>query len=1003
VEAVASNWNASFHGFSADDRARILALASPSGIVYAQQLPDANAAKKQDDRVRSAFAPYLNGQIGNLKPTETTPLNYFDAELDRWQKEAVAKALAARDLFLLRGHPGSGKSRVLVEIVRQASARGERVLFLSRTPKAIDRVLNSLAEQDGFAVRCLQPGENENLLRPQIRTALVESRVAELTRRAREAGIEDRAACQRACQNYAQAIARYPDLAELLNTKAELQKEKEALESRQLAMKRELANLEDADHDAGATAELRALLSAWHAEANQRKATALDEVGKLHQAVSECSATLAQLQAEDAKLQPIQQARKGGRFWTPTWWATLLKSTELRRADEVAQLLRTANSQLEASQKALADGIAQQKRLDEEAALARKQLLLDEVSRRETVFGHERMALDAQLAELTARWQNLCNLFPVLTNITLTDQHDLEQARATWVHEQEQARIGTIRAEQWLALVEKQPNALRKALLENVPLLAATAAGWNAARASIEKLTTRPFDTLILEEAEAFTESECTAYACLAGRWLFVGSDYLLDSDLSEANRQVPQKRDSNHLQPPAFFGQLWGSLHSNPERLPYSWVEEGDKLICRLRPILPEQRAWIETEHLADHPQIVLHILALPRSRPVVAEVLFPASFTIQNAKQFILRELEELAVCSTGRSMRWQDDHAERLVLQLATHACQHPAQVALAPGIREMLNPQEAGGGGSLASVAWQTCCIEFDRESGWQRGTAEAWVERHLGLRDLGRTLFLDSLHRFKPGMAAFVKSLLSSHPSREAAVSETGAARERPAIDFVAVPAMPDSVRAERAGVSRARPAGLELDLSEPRNRERLPPELRSGLSSQGFVNLAEAEAIINRLAELDRAGLLSLTSAVELPVFVVVLHESQVALIRRLLRATPVLAARSQSIEVDVPRAFAHREARRVLLGLTRSHAHRVTAFGDSPKDLLLALSRAREQLIVFGDIGSLARRANWEGTVDRLDPQQADQERNLIRALLAGFQEFGSRSSTAGSEGFAT
>ena len=76
----------------------------------------------------------------------------------------------------------------------------------------------------------------------------------------------------------------------------------------------------------------------------------------------------------------------------------------------------------------------------------------------------------------------------------------------------------------------------------------------------------------------------------------------------------------------------------------------------------------------------------------------MFPAAFTIQKAKQFILQELQELAVHAPARSMRWQDDNSERLVLQLAGQTCHHPAAVALAPGIREMLNPRERAEAGS-----------------------------------------------------------------------------------------------------------------------------------------------------------------------------------------------------------------------------------------------------------------------------------------------------------------
>ena len=69
------------------------------------------------------------------------PLTYVDGDLDENQREAVARAVFTPDLCLIRGLPGTGKSRVVSEIVLQAAARGERVLLLAPTPAALDRVL----------------------------------------------------------------------------------------------------------------------------------------------------------------------------------------------------------------------------------------------------------------------------------------------------------------------------------------------------------------------------------------------------------------------------------------------------------------------------------------------------------------------------------------------------------------------------------------------------------------------------------------------------------------------------------------------------------------------------------------------------------------------------------------------------------------------------------------------------------------------------------------------
>jgi hypothetical protein len=70
----------------------------------------------------------------------------FDAELNPPQLEAVARAAAARDLALVHGPPGTGKTRTLVEVIRQAMARGERVLATAASNTAVDNLAERLVD-----------------------------------------------------------------------------------------------------------------------------------------------------------------------------------------------------------------------------------------------------------------------------------------------------------------------------------------------------------------------------------------------------------------------------------------------------------------------------------------------------------------------------------------------------------------------------------------------------------------------------------------------------------------------------------------------------------------------------------------------------------------------------------------------------------------------------------------------------------------------------------------
>jgi len=85
--------------------------------------------------------------------------------------------------------------------------------------------------------------------------------------------------------------------------------------------------------------------------------------------------------------------------------------------------------------------------------------------------------------------------------------------------------------------------------------------------------------------------------------------------------------------------------------------------------------------------------------------------------------------------------------------------------------------------------------------------------------------------------------------------------------------------------------------------------------------------------------------------------------------------------------SFRQREADVILLSLTRSHTHRPVAYGDSPRTLMLALTRARSRLIILGDPGTLMRRSQWEGPLEHLNEEAARQEQSLIARLVQQLQ----------------
>jgi hypothetical protein len=273
-----------------------------------------------------------------------------------------------------------------------------------------------------------------------------------------------------------------------------------------------------------------------------------------------------------------------------------------------------------------------------------------------------------------------------------------------------------------------------------------------------------------------------------------------------------------------------------------------------------------------------------------------------------------------------------------------------------------------------------------------------------LLDLGRSAVLGVPQGIAPGLATLLSDVLFALGRRadlRLAASPSAAAP----VEFVAVPPLPRARgRGERRRARLPAGAGLEVDLTDPRHRDRLPSELRGRLREpRGIVNYLEAQAIVRALARLarERGGARAdgkpangdcLTrngsAAQPLPIGVIALYAAQAELIRLLLAAeAEALASAGLDVRVDVPSAFHERDCALALVSLTRSHTHRATSFGDGPSALVTAFTRGRDKLMMFGDAGTLARRAEWQAPLDHLDETASAREWAIVVRLVGYLQ----------------
>ncbi|TWT75482.1 ATP-dependent RecD-like DNA helicase [Posidoniimonas polymericola] len=103
------------------------------------------------------------------------PLVGFSTHLNPPQEDAVRFALSARDLAILHGPPGTGKTTTLAEVVHQAVIAGDKVLACAPSNTAVDNLLERLVPLVPTVVRVGHPARVFEALRGHTLDELVEA------------------------------------------------------------------------------------------------------------------------------------------------------------------------------------------------------------------------------------------------------------------------------------------------------------------------------------------------------------------------------------------------------------------------------------------------------------------------------------------------------------------------------------------------------------------------------------------------------------------------------------------------------------------------------------------------------------------------------------------------------------------------------------------------------------------------------------------------------------
>jgi ATP-dependent RNA/DNA helicase IGHMBP2 len=138
---------------------------SPDEITRKRQLAALRVAEQARGRVgelRRIFLGELEPRFLPPRPESIAPL---PSTLNPSQEAAVQFALAARDLAIIHGPPGTGKTTTVVELICRSVARGEKVLACAPSNTAVDNLLEKLVRAGQRVVRIGHPARVDARLR----------------------------------------------------------------------------------------------------------------------------------------------------------------------------------------------------------------------------------------------------------------------------------------------------------------------------------------------------------------------------------------------------------------------------------------------------------------------------------------------------------------------------------------------------------------------------------------------------------------------------------------------------------------------------------------------------------------------------------------------------------------------------------------------------------------------------------------------------------------------
>jgi predicted DNA helicase len=121
-------------------------------ITFQRMIEALHKFKRLPRRRKDKLLGVTSPEFSRLKELE-----FYNAELNESQKEAVLRCLEAQDFFLIHGPPGTGKTITCVELIAQLVKREYRILAAADSNVAVDNLVERLDKLGVNVVRIGHP------------------------------------------------------------------------------------------------------------------------------------------------------------------------------------------------------------------------------------------------------------------------------------------------------------------------------------------------------------------------------------------------------------------------------------------------------------------------------------------------------------------------------------------------------------------------------------------------------------------------------------------------------------------------------------------------------------------------------------------------------------------------------------------------------------------------------------------------------------------------------